>query len=551
MPNRYTISTLLLSLSLCIGGAAESAAASMLGSAGGGLRQASSAPLILAQSSSPMIYRKAPTRIVTPPPTRTPDRPRPPKPGRDIGVSVGVGVLLPLAVDVLSRPPQRVITPPADDMQQPPPPRTSGKTPKPRKPAIVKVSFPDPAPVPPMRPLLAALTPGDGDTGAAQQGPATTDNLPEFRPGEIVVSFGPDSAPDAPATLAADFNLLVQRETSLDLIGRRLVVFTIPDDRATQDVRDAVSGDPRTLATQFNYIYRLSGDALTGPAGAQYALTTMHLLPAQQIVRGDGVTIAVIDSGVDVGHAELAGAIKGKFDAAGRGLLLADKHGTAIAGIIGARGELRGVAPASSLLAVRAFWQEAADQPLTSSSEVIARAVNWSVDAGAQILNLSFAGPQDELIADMLLEAAERGVIAVAAAGNNGPKAPPAYPAALDRVIATTATDAQDQLFNGANRGGYVDVAAPGVDIISPAPGGTYQMITGTSMATAHISGLLALVIDARKAALNADQAQALIETSSVDLGQQGRDPSFGAGRADAQKALEQTLAQSSQAPAQ
>jgi subtilisin family serine protease len=128
-------------------------------------------------------------------------------------------------------------------------------------------------------------------------------------------------------------------------------------------------------------------------------------------------------------------------------------------------------------------------------------------------------------------------VILVAAAGNAGAKSAPLYPAADSNVIAVTATDAHDNLFTSANRGRHIAVAAPGVDILGPAPGGGYQMLTGTSVAAAHVSGVAALLL-ALNPALTPDAVRKLLLSTATDLGPKGRDDQFGAGLADAYGAI-------------
>ena len=125
----------------------------------------------------------------------------------------------------------------------------------------------------------------------------------------------------------------------------------------------------------------------------------------------------------------------------------------------------------------------------------------------------------------------------VAAAGNNGPRAPEAYPGAYPEVIAVTATDMDDKLLVVANRGRYVSVAAPGVDIFVAAPNGGYGFTTGTSVATAHVSGLAALLLE-RDPTLTPDAVQAILMRTAKDLGPAGRDDQYGAGLVDAYEAV-------------
>ncbi|MBX9710812.1 MAG: S8 family serine peptidase, partial [Xanthobacteraceae bacterium] len=119
------------------------------------------------------------------------------------------------------------------------------------------------------------------------------------------------------------------------------------------------------------------------------------------------------------------------------------------------------------------------------------------------------------------------------AAGNAGPKSPPLYPGADRNVIAVTATDSSDHLFEAANRGGYVAIAAPGVDILSALPDGKYGMSSGTSLSAAFVSGLAALMI-ARNPNLTPGDLRTALTSSARDLGAKGRDDQFGAGEADA-----------------
>src|SRR3981081_2669034 len=129
------------------------------------------------------------------------------------------------------------------------------------------------------------------------------------------------------------------------------------------------------------------------------------------------------------------------------------------------------------------------------------------------------------------------GMGGAAPAGNTAPQAPEAYPAAYPEVIAVTATDIDDKLFDGANQGRYVSVAAPGVDVLVAAPNGGYDFTTGTSVATAHVSGLAALLLE-RDPVLTPDAVRAILMRTARDLGPAGRDDQFGAGLVDAYEAL-------------
>lgn len=271
----------------------------------------------------------------------------------------------------------------------------------------------------------------------------------------------------------------------------------------------------------------------------QYVVGKLHLTEAHKLAQGRGVRVALIDSGVDMEHPELRGSVVGYLDAID-GQATPHAHGTSMATAIAAHGELEGMAPAARLLVGRAFGGTQATSANGKSFQIMT-ALDWVVQQRAKIINLSFAGPQDRLLSKALVGAKERGLIVVAAAGNNGPKSGPLYPGADPNVIAVTATDADDKLFPDANRGGYIAVAAPGVDVLTAEPEGRYAFTSGTSIAAAHVTGLVAMLVE-KEPDLDLAGARKILAESAVDLGPKGRDPLFGAGRVDAQAALARVL---------
>jgi subtilisin family serine protease len=292
---------------------------------------------------------------------------------------------------------------------------------------------------------------------------------------------------------------------------------------------------PEPLTPQAVPVVASSG-AAPAAAGdpAQYTLGKLRLSEAHNFARGSNVLVAVIDSGIDAGHAELQGTVVGSFDA----LNAAEKphsHGTAIAGAIAARSRLMGVAPAARILAIRAFGVAGTSAEATTFA--ILRSVEYATKQNARVINMSFAGPADPALSRHLTAARAKGIVLIAAAGNFGPKSPPQYPAADPNVIAVSATDVDDKLFNASNRGNHIAVSAPGVDILLPAPEQNYQMISGTSFAAAHVSGIAALILE-RKPGLSPDNVRAILQSSSKDLGPRGKDDQFGAGLVDAYQAI-------------
>jgi subtilisin family serine protease len=168
----------------------------------------------------------------------------------------------------------------------------------------------------------------------------------------------------------------------------------------------------------------------------------------------------------------------------------------------------------------------------------LVKGLDWAGASHADVVNMSFAGPADPELRGMLGVLRKKGVVLVAAAGNKGPNSPPLYPAAGPDVIAVTATDADDRLFDQANRGAHIALSAPGVAILVAAPNESYSMQSGTSMASAQVSGIAALLIE-RNRNLDPTAVREILTSTAQDLGPVGRDDQFGAGLVDAFAALE------------
>ena len=350
--------------------------------------------------------------------------------------------------------------------------------------------------------------------------------------GELVAEIDGSLSAAQADELARRHGLARLESQNFPLVGGTIGLFRVIDRRPVDTVASELATDAGVRSVQPNFRYFLQDQkaVLTEGDPAQYALAKLRLPEAHRVAHGANVTIAVIDSGIDARHPELANAIADTFDALGskEG---PHAHGTGVAGAIVSHAKLMGAAPAARILAIRAFG--VAPNGAESTSFVILKALDYAVAHGAQIVNMSFAGPKDELIEHGIAAAAAKGIVMVAASGNAGPKSPPLYPAANASVIAVSATDAQDRLFAASNRGGYIAISAPGVDIFLPAPDEKYQMTSGTSFSAAYISGLAALMLE-RNPALKPDEVRAILMKTARDLGAPGRDDLFGAGEADA-----------------
>ncbi|MEX0956618.1 MAG: S8 family serine peptidase [Rhizobiaceae bacterium] len=316
------------------------------------------------------------------------------------------------------------------------------------------------------------------------------------------------------------------------LAGVTVHRYRILDGTPVGDVIEDLEADPTVVYAQPNYDYAGTQAAAAAAPNPQYALARLGIIDAHALATGEGVPVAVIDSQIDGAHPEFAGTQIEMLDATGEDAGDADAHGTSIAGVIAAQGTLTGIAPKVRLVGIRAFLPNA-DGSARSTTWRIASALDAAWRAQARVVNMSFAGPEDPLVGDAIAGVARRGMIGIAAAGNDGPGARPLYPAAYPGVIAVTAVDKDDLVYDHANRGDYIALAAPGVDILAPVPGNGYNITSGTSLAAAHVSGLAALLLS-RAPGLTADDVAGILSSSAADLGEPGLDAVFGAGLPDA-----------------
>ena len=410
-------------------------------------------------------------------------------------------------------------------------------------------------PTVPLNPVVGTTTPGTGgnplSSGAGAPSPPVrrsgsgvpAANENRYVPDEVVVEVATSMSNQQTDVVARRFRLARLQSVSFQLGGTRLIRWRILDRRSVPVVVRALEADADVLSAQPNYLFAMQDGAQPSPPPsegdpAQYILDKMHLPQAHELARGGRVLVAVIDSGIDVTSPDLAGDIAGTYDAIGTGLKV-HPHGTAIAGAIAAHGRLMGAAPAARILAVRAFSGN--DRSDDGTSFAIMTGLDWAVLHGARIVNMSFAGPLDPGIGRSLAAAHDKGVVLVAAAGNKGAKSPPLFPAADRNVIAVTSTDLHDQLPAFANRGPYVAVAAPGVDLMLLAPNGTLQFSSGTSFSAAYVSGTVALMLE-RKPGLAPDALRQALTASAHRLsaapGSNGLGDQTGGGLVDAYQAV-------------
>jgi subtilisin len=259
--------------------------------------------------------------------------------------------------------------------------------------------------------------------------------------------------------------------------------------------------------------------------------------------KGTGVTVAVLDTGVDYAHEDLDDNYRGGYD-----FVFNDddpfddsssSHGTHVAGIIAAEENgvgVIGVAPEVDLFAIKVL-----DGAGFGTEDWIIAGIDWAVQNGIEIINLSIEGPDAQGLHDACDSAYEAGVLLVAAGGGSqAGGGPVGYPAAYDSVIAVTGTDRLDMPGYFSPVGEELELAAPGVDVLSTVAGGSYALLSGTSQAAPHVTGATALYILSNTedlsgdALVNHEDVRLMLQMDAIDLGNVGKDEVYGHGLVNA-----------------
>ena len=360
-----------------------------------------------------------------------------------------------------------------------------------------------------------------------------------YAAGELLVTFKPEVSSSGAEEVQEETG--AKGEGNIPKLDARLLTFPKVESKTSGEVREDnlrrkkndLEADPRVESVDFNYLRRPSYVPNDPRFPVQYGLSKARFIEAWNRARGGGVRIAIVDGGVDTRHPDLRSKIVAQKDFVARDPVAEDSlggHGTINAGIAAAvTNNGRGVAggcPNCKLLVAKVL-----DQHGGYDSDV-ANGIIWSVDHGAKVVNLSLGGEgSSRILKDAIGYATVKGVVVVASAGNYAQYGnPKIYPAAYPNAIAVAATDSQDRRASFSEHGNWVDVAAPGVNILSTLPGGRYGKESGTSMAAPHVSGLAGQ-------GLTKAQIRNRIESRATDTGSKGKDPYYGYGRINAQAA--------------
>ncbi len=310
--------------------------------------------------------------------------------------------------------------------------------------------------------------------------------------------------------LGKDYGLTPVTDWYIDTLGVHCVVFSASDATARDTLLQRLRADRRVESVQPMQQFRTLQQDPDAPSsrdpyqGLQRATARIGVPEAQRWASGRGVRVAVIDTGLDDAHPDLAGRIEAvaNFVDSDRERFRRDRHGTAVAGAIAANAHngagIVGVAPQARLIALKACWEVDAAGTAVCNSLTLAGAIEAAIERRVQLINLSLTGPADPLLARLLGNALARGMTVVGAAPREQTAATAeSFPGSVPGVVAVVDSDTVAATFGGVSAGPQPRrIAAPGHAVLTLAPGGRYDYVSGVSMSTALVSGVAALLLE-------------------------------------------------------
>ncbi|WP_077147408.1 S8 family serine peptidase [Sphingopyxis sp. KK2] len=327
----------------------------------------------------------------------------------------------------------------------------------------------------------------------------------------VLVATGVDAAMTARA--AGEGFVVIDRER-IDGLDLEIVRFAVPKGRSLARAQKQLGKLLPDAAIDADHLYFASGTAGSGGVlpGAALASTA-----------GDGkASLGLIDGGV-AAHPSVAGRVEQRGFA--KGAPTASRHGTAVASLLIGSGAVRGSAPGQRLRAADVYGSD----PAGGNASAIARALGWLVEGDVAVTTISLVGPDNALLRTAVARAQQRGMLVVAAVGNDGPAAPPSYPAAYPGVLGVTGVDARGRVLPEAGRKTPVDFAAPGDDVRAATGATSTERLRGTSFAAPLVAGRLLHFYPAPAVGRIEASVTALIGEAR-DLGKKGRDDVYGHG---------------------
>jgi subtilisin family serine protease len=311
------------------------------------------------------------------------------------------------------------------------------------------------------------------------------------------------------------YRLSVVYAWTMESLGEQCVVFEVPLGGSAREVAQHLSKDSRVTLAQTVEIFRTQGG--DPYAHLQHGSTSLRLEQAHRWATGKGVKVAVVDTGVDFDHPDLRERVKKAQNFVDRGerSFTSDIHGTAVAGLIAATANndvgIAGAAPQAEIYALKACWEQPPGvRQAVCTSYTLAKAVDFAIVQGAQVLNFSLAGPADPLLGKLIDHALAKGIVVVAADGGTSQDFPASYKGVIG-VVGSNDLHGPPTVPPGHST---ATLAAPGVDILTTMPHGTYDLFSGSSAAAAEISGIAALLLEKNPRLTPSEIAAILHKTS-------------------------------------
>jgi len=297
-----------------------------------------------------------------------------------------------------------------------------------------------------------------------------------------------------------NFDVQKAGEFPLSSIKVNCLVYSVSEMVEMDEVMRRLSTDTRIELVQSNRVFPgLQAGNSRAYKNLSYGPKLIHADLVHGAVTGKGVSIAVIDTGADKEHPDLKGRVAAVHNFVDGGASFAeDRHGTAIAGVIAARANngigIDGIAPEARVDVYKACWYaDSHSNKALCSSWTLAKALDAAITDGSRIINLSLGGPSDELLKKLLVTANQRHIVLVAATLENSPE--PGFPASLDFVIPVVSAGPNGDTVHPDWQSRQEFIAAPGLEILTTAPHDGYDFLSGSSLAAAHVSGVVALLL--------------------------------------------------------
>ncbi|MGO4890914.1 S8 family serine peptidase [Flavobacterium sp. W21_SRS_FM6] len=314
------------------------------------------------------------------------------------------------------------------------------------------------------------------------------------------------------------YGALISQQKSYPALDLHLVTFTVPSHLDSKSALNSLLPQDITRTLDRNHVFQNQNEGsrtLEQDADPQHSPMCL-----------DELNIGMVDTAIQQDHPAFAHSKITSRYLVDFNNVAPVNHGTAIAGTLVGKGQyFSPLLPNATLFSAAVFYKQS-DYAQGATMLNIVDGLNWLAEKGVKVINMSLAGPHNDVLALVINTLVEAGTVVVAAAGNEGPAAAPIYPAAYKQVIAVTAIDRQHHIYRWANQGEYIDFAALGVKVYTAHAKGGEGRETGTSMASPVVAALAACLL----AKQDQTDIRQTLKTHSLDLGKQGKDPIFGYG---------------------